>query len=508
LLTTHPQINYMLSAIIKCEKGLLQVKKWMKLFGIHEKSYQERAMRWAILKELGYCETETGCVKTGQSGLIADEMGLGKTIMMLGTWVGNFKKNTLIVVPSALLSQWDALIYKWLGFQPLVYHGHGAKTPIKEIKNNYIVLTTYGMISTRKNPRHSRKWSSPLWDIEWDRIMYDEAHHLRNEKSNKHKGAAKLQSKCQWFMTGTPIQNSEKDLVSLCKLMGIWDEIRENPEDVVKILKPYVMMRSKKDVGLKLAPYEEEIIKIIDYDSKEERELLREIHSKLGFTNVTVENVNEVIGFLSGESHLPMLTRARQACVCPGIITKHLETLKSNGIIPLKYDTIKNETNTKIRKICEKIIQEKKMGNNSLVFCHYIQEMEIINKTLENLSVEMLNGNTTMKNRKIIPTLTPDVLMVQVQSCCEGLNLQQFSCVFFTSPHWNPAVEDQAIARAHRIGQKKKVKVYKYIAAGLGATGGDAGTLSLDQYCVNIQEKKREAMKKFQKDNKRVMMPE
>ena len=65
-------------------------------------------------------------------------------------------------------------------------------------------------------------------------------------------------------MTGTPIQNSEKDLVSLCKLMGIWDEIRENPEDVVKILKPYVMMRSKKDVGLKLAPYEEEIIKIIE----------------------------------------------------------------------------------------------------------------------------------------------------------------------------------------------------------------------------------------------------
>tara|TARA_B100000795_G_scaffold257332_1_gene230483 strand:+ start:717 stop:2201 length:1485 start_codon:yes stop_codon:yes gene_type:complete len=491
----------MSKGIAKCEKGIISVKKWMKMFGIHEKSYQQKAIRWAILKELGYYETSPGiCVPTGKSGLIADEMGLGKTIMMLGTWVGNFKKKTLIVVPSALLNQWDELIYKWLGFQPFVYHGHNSKVPIEDLEKHYIVLTTYGMISTRK-----KNWTSPLWTVEWDRIMYDEAHHLRNEKSNKHKGAANLKSKCQWFMTGTPIQNSEKDLISLCKLMGVWDELRENPENVVEILKPYVMMRSKKDVGLKLKPYEEKIIKITEYDSEEERELLREVHAKLGFTNVTVENVNEVMRFLGGESHLPMLTRARQACVYPGIITEHLETLRSSGVIPRKYENLKNDTNTKIRMICEQINKEKLAGNNSLVFCHYVQEMKIINEMLKNkykLSVEMLNGQTTAKNRKIIPTLTPDVLMVQIQSCCEGLNLQQFSSVFFTSPHWNPAVEDQAIARAHRIGQKKNVKVYKYITAGLGVHGLDSGTLSLDQYCINIQEKKREAMVQFKNDNK------
>jgi len=504
-----------MSTIQKCEKGIVAVKKWMKLFGIHEKSYQQKAIRWAILKELGFYEKSPGlCVPTGKSGLIADEMGLGKTIMMLGTWVGNFKKNTLIVVPSALLNQWDELIYKWLGFHPFVFRGHSARTPIEEIKKHYIVLTTYGMISTRKNKQSRNgslpgKWSSPLWDVKWDRVMYDEAHHLRNEKSNKHKGAANLKSDCQWFMTGTPIQNSEKDLISLCKLIGIWDEMRENPEDVVKILKPYVMMRSKKDVGLKLKPFEEQIVRIINYDSKEEKELLREIHSKLGFTNVTVENVNEVMGFLGGESQLPMLTRARQACVYPGIITDYLDSLKSLGTIPAKCENLKNQTNTKIRMICEQIIKEKNEGHNSLVFCHYVQEMEIINKILkENLEVKMLNGKTSAKDRKLIPTLTPDVLMVQVQSCCEGLNLQQFSSVFFTSPHWNPAVEDQAIARAHRFGQKKRVKVFKYITAGLGSRddGLDSGTLSLDQYCMQVQNKKREAMTQFQKENKR--MPE
>jgi len=498
--------------ISKCEKGIANVKKWMKLFGIHEKSYQQEAIRWAILKELGYYEESPGnLISTGQSGLIADEMGLGKTIMMLGTWVGNFKKNTLIVVPSALLNQWDELIYKWLGIQPFVFRGYAAKTPIEEIKEHYIVLTTYGMISTRKNSKSPIKWTSPLWEIKWDRIMYDEAHHLRNEKSNKHKGAAKLQSDCQWFMTGTPVQNSEKDLISLCKLIGVWNELRENPEKVVEILKPYVMMRSKKDVGLKLKPAEEIVVKITEYDSKEEKELLREVHSKLGFTNVTVENVNEVMRFLGGESPLPMLTRARQACVFPGIITEHLDNLKSNGTIPTKCENLKNKTNTKIRMICEQIMKEKKEGHNSLVFCHYVREMEVINKTLKekyNLEVKMLNGNTSAKDRKLIPTLTPDVLMVQIQSCCEGLNLQQFSSVFFTSPHWNPAVEEQAIARAHRIGQKKSVKVYKYITAGLGSRGLDSGTMSLDQYCLRVQEKKREAMQQFQKENKRICLPE
>ena len=490
-----------------CEESMSIVKKWMKEFGIHEKSYQQEAMRWAITKENGFYKTKDGSYKpTKKSGLIADEMGLGKTIMMLGLWTGNFKRNTLIVVPSALLNQWNDLIYKWLGTRALVFHGHSSKKSIEEIKEAYIVLTTYGMISTRKT-----SWASPLWQINWNRVIYDEAHHLRNEKSNKHRGAAKIISDSKWFMTGTPIQNSEKDLRSLCKLMGIWKEMEEYPEKACEILRPYVMMRSKKDVGIKLKPYEETVINIDKYDSEGERQLLREIHSKLGFTNVTVENVNEVMRFMSGESPLPMLTRARQSCVLPGMITKHIDNQINLGMIPSNVNNFKSSTNTKMRLITEQIEKEKKAGNRCLIFCHYVQEMNTMANILRNkykLNIETLNGQTSAKDRKIIPTLSPDVLMVQIQSCCEGLNLQQFSTVFFTSPHWNPAVEDQAIARAHRIGQTKQVKVYKYIVAGLGVNGDNNGTLSLDQYCMNIQDKKREAMRQFQNDNKRVCMPE
>jgi len=270
-------------------------------------------------------------------------------------------------------------------------------------------------------------------------------------------------------------------------------------------------MRSKKDVGIKLKPYEETVINIDKYDSEGERQLLREIHSKLGFTNVTVENVNEVMRFMSGESPLPMLTRARQSCVLPDMITKHIDNQINLGMIPSNVNNFKSSTNTKMRLITEQIEKEKKAGNRCLIFCHYVQEMNTMANILRNkykLNIETLNGETSAKDRKIIPTLSPDVLMVQIQSCCEGLNLQQFSTVFFTSPHWNPAVEDQAIARAHRIGQTKQVKVYKYIVAGLGVNGTNNGTLSLDQYCMNIQDKKRESMKQFQNDNKRVCMPE
>lgn len=490
------------SAIKKCEEGMIQVEKWMKMFNINSKPYQQTAIRWALLKEQGFYNNCGECQSTGKPGLIADEMGLGKTIMMLGTWVGNFQRNTLIVVPSALLNQWEELIFKWLGIRALVFHGKKSKMSEEDIKQYHIVLTTYGMISTRKS-KGLIKYNTSLWDISWDRIIYDEAHHLRNPKSNKHLGANKLQGDKKWFMTGTPVQNSEKDLVSLCKLMGIWTEIRENPKTAKDILKPYVMMRSKVDVGIELEAYKEEVIKITKYDSEEEVDFLKEIHSKLNFTNVTTDNVNEVMRFLSGDSPLPLLIRARQACVLPSIITSHFEHMRNTGLIPSSVEKIKPVTNTKIRMITEKINQESKLGNSSLVFCHYTQEMETMNDILKNtynLDVEMLNGNTSGKNRKIIPTLTPDVLMVQIQSCCEGLNLQQFSSVFFTSPHWNPAVEDQAIARAHRLGQKKNVKVYKYVVSGLGSNDS---TVSLDQYCINVQEKKRESMVIFQNDNRR-----
>ncbi len=513
----------------KLDTSFININKWMKMFNIQKRDYQTVAMNWCISKENGIHTSFdskgriTGkLIPTRKSGLVADEMGLGKTIVMLGTWVGNFKKNTLIVLPSALLHQWSKLIKKFLGFEPLVFHGHKKNMPIEKIKENYIVLTTYGMVAERPfNKRTREKWHSPLWDIQWDRIIYDEAHHLRNPKSNKHKGALNLKSDISWFITGTPIQNSGKDLISLCKLMGIYDDILEKPKEIVDILRKYTLMRSKKQVGLKMDPVENIIINIDKFDSKEEENVIKSIHSMLSFTNVTVENVDSAIAFLKGDSPLPLLIRARQACIAPTMLSRHVKKLIFQGDIPSDIKWAPCTTNTKLRQIVEKAVE---VDGRILMFCHYVREMELLTEMLtgKGLSVKALNGKISSKERTyiglpaikdddwtkifakskfekqtniikdlIMPMLEPDVLLVQIQSCCEGLNLQQFNNVFFTSPHWNPAVEDQAICRAHRIGQTKKVKVYKFIV-GVGT--------SLDKHCCNIQEKKREAMEKFAKD--------
>jgi len=527
----------------KIEEGFVHIKNWRNLFKIQTRKYQTTAIKWCLAKEQGYHTTYdyegniTGnIIPTKKAGLVADEMGLGKTIVMLGTWVGNFKQNTLIVLPSALLHQWAKLIKKFLGFEPLVFHGNKSRTPAEKITQYHIVLTTYGMISPRpKNKRRPQKhWSSPLWDIHWDRIIFDEAHHLRNSISNKHKGVAKLKSDIKWFITGTPIQNSGRDLISLCKLMGFYDEMLENPKNVVDILRKYTLMRSKKQVGLDMEPVENITIPIVDYDSPEEAKLINDIHSLLSFTNVTVENVDAAIAYLRGDSPLPLLVRSRQTCVAPTILSQHLKKLIAMGEIPSDISWAPCRTNTKLRIITETAVKASKDGR-ILMFCHYIHEMNLLKKMLEEggLTVKMMNGKTRLKERKfiglpfikdddwgkifakskfeentnllqslIMPMLEPDVLLVQIQSCCEGLNLQQFNNVFFTSPHWNPAVEDQAICRAHRLGQKKKVKVYKFITEIETDRGESDGlcVISLDKHCNNIQEKKREAIERFARD--------
>ena len=543
-----------LSSSIK--KSFVNIEKWMKLFNIHKRDYQTKAMRWCLAKEQGFHTNfdndgniKGEIVETKKTGLVADEMGLGKTIVMLGTWVGNFKRNTLIVLPSALLDQWAKLVKKFMGLtdsQLLVYHGNKSKIPIEKVKEYYIVLTTYGMVSTRKNKNKAHPWRSPLWDIKWDRLILDEAHHTRNIRSNKHKGVAKIQSDIKWFITGTPVQNSKKDLVSLCKLLGFYDEMLKNPKEIVNILRKYTMMRSKKQVGLKMEPVENIIVPIDEFDSPEEKKLISDIHSMLSFTNVTVENVDEAIAYLRGDSPLPHLVRARQVCVAPSILSGYLKKMIRQGEIPSDISWSPCKTNTKIRVIAEKANEVRKDGR-ILMFCHYIEEMNILKDFMEKkgLTVKVMNGQTKHKERKfiglpaikdddwdkifdlgpstrrfasqkeclknlIMPMLEPDVLLVQIQSCCEGLNLQQFNNVFFTSPHWNPAVEDQAVCRAHRIGQTKKVKVFKFITTiKAKKITEEQKIISLDMHCNNVQEKKREKMREFANDaSKRRDVPE
>ena len=175
---------------------------------------------------------------TNGGGILADEMGLGKTIAMLALICIN-PKNNLIVVPPALLKQWKFVMNKFIKVTPFIFHGSVVKSVTTEsIKNSEIVLTTYGMISTRK-----KSYKSVLWDVEWGRVIYDEAHNMRDMKSNAFSGAIKIKSEIKWMVTGTPIQNRPEDIYSLALLLG--ERIRGN-EHLKEFIKNRLIRRTKK----------------------------------------------------------------------------------------------------------------------------------------------------------------------------------------------------------------------------------------------------------------------
>ena len=176
-------------------------------------------------------------------GILGDEMGLGKTIQMLGLTVANPKENTLIVVPPALVFQWKEAIDKFMDFTPIVYHGpEKSRYSLTDLKKSPIVLTTYGMISVRvvgavDGVSDRREISSLLSEIKWGRIIYDEAHHLRNPSTRKHRGALSMKSESTWLVTGTPIQNSLRDFNSLCAVLKIPKSFISSCEGITTVVK-------------------------------------------------------------------------------------------------------------------------------------------------------------------------------------------------------------------------------------------------------------------------------
>ena len=217
-------------------------EEWLNMNELQHESHQADAVKWCLQKE-----TDSGV----KGGIIADEMGLGKTIEILGTVYSNNLPNTLIVLPYSLIGQWEKIILKLFGISPLIFHGSNRKRLTEtQIKFHPIVLTTYGLISDIKNkkPMNVYDYENILYNIKWDRVIYDEAHHLRNKATKVNIGARKVKSDIIWLMTGTPIQNSEKDLYTLFGLLGI----KANKDNVETLIQEYMLRRTKEKAGIKL----------------------------------------------------------------------------------------------------------------------------------------------------------------------------------------------------------------------------------------------------------------
>ena len=490
-------------------------RKWCPGAGLDEKKYQLEGIKWCLYHEL-VKKPNAGV----RGGIIADEMGLGKTILMMACIRHNFKAKTLIVLPPALLQQWISVFQRFLGHTPFVYHGSKAKNvTIEKLMQMPVVLTTYGMISPRKVEKGSMEFTySKLHKVEWSRIIYDEAHHLRNLKTKVHDGACKLKADIRWMVTGTPINNKLKDLYALCKVIGLAEVFTPNKEEIKRLLGIHLLRRTKVQVGIKLPPVKTQVVEV-DWSSEAEYDMAADIHSMLHFTGVNKDNVDELIAWLNRHP-LPALTRARQMCIYPQLLHKAVKKMKRKGIIPQDMNLKDIKTNSKITSVVEHVMANRTSGKRKLIFSHYRGEIDILSEKLRNtgMTVQTIDGRTKARNKKqrvmpvvsesqfrtvckvwnAIPSevfgiinsyLAPEVMIVQIQTACEGLNMQHFQEIYFTSPHWNPAVEDQAVARAHRIGQDKPVDVYRFVMNGFGRN-----SISFEQYCSHVQDCKREVM--------------
>jgi SNF2 family DNA or RNA helicase len=441
--------------------------------GLQHKDYQTQGIQFCLRNEMragaGAAMDQT-CVL---GGIVADEMGLGKTIMMIGLTISNFKKRTLIVLPVALVKQWEQQILKTAGHHALVYYGTEKRKITPEmLAEAPIVITTYGHMIRRPN-------FHPLYALKWDRVIFDEAHHVRGRNTQIFKSVETLNVNIRWFVTGTPIQNSIHDLYALCALLGLPTAYYANKDNLREIVKTYVLKRTKKSVGLSLPPLTTKTI-VVKWDSQEEMILSRNLHSGIGCLNVPAladqeqdQDQDQDHANISTPAWFPepspvkigRMIQAKQSCIYPRLACR-----KS---VPRMPPTEDENYSSKISKVVRTILSRKDNGKRKIVFCHFRGEIDYIQARITtafpSLVVRYLDGRTSESERRVIlaPDAGVDVLILQIQTCCEGLNLQQFSEVYFVSPDWNPAVEDQAIARCHRFGQTEPVSVFRFIMAPL-----------------------------------------
>ncbi len=403
----------------------------------------------------------------GLNGILADDMGLGKTLQAL-TLLQKAKEKkgkepSLVICPTSVVFNWEAEIQKFVpDLSVLVLSGTDRKSHFKEIKDYDVVITTYALI---------RRDIEKLKKYQFRYIILDESQNITNAESMTAQSVKRLNSKHKLALSGTPIENKLQELWSVFDFLmpGFLFELSEfnyryvNPimerEDktVEKRLKsqiyPFILRRMKRDVAKDL-PDKVENIAYCEL-SAEQKDFYLEV---LDSTKEELFKSIEQNGLeKSRMSIFSALLRLRQICCHPALYDKeNKKKIKDSG----KFDYLKD--------MLQEIIAE---GHRVLLFSQFVNMLDIVKEWLTetNIKYEYLTGAT--KNRQEVVTRfnTDDsipIFLISLKAGGTGLNLTGADYVIHYDPWWNPAVEDQATDRAYRIGQTKKVFVYRLITKG------------------------------------------
>jgi len=401
--------------------------------------HQKQGVAWLLSME--------NLSKGPHGGFLCDEMGLGKSLQIISTILGNVKKNTLIIVPKSIVTQWEKEIKKFApSLTVFIYDGPDRTKNSNDLRNSDITIAPYSLLTEELKMLHK---------IKWGRVVLDEGHEIRNPSSSKFKAACKLQTDIRWILSGTPVFNSMKDFVTLCVFIGISRNLVQCMTSKVKDL--YILRRCKEDYPMLEIP--ECIFENVELEMYHEEKKLYQyafMDSQQTIKNIfrTAVNVN-----IHNMEIFECLLRARQTMIYPQMYIDGMA--KKHGKIPEFWEGRSKKMETLFKLISEH------PDEKTLVFCQFNKEMDYIH---ENLScpVFRIDGSVLKEDREKQLKLFNEapqnsVFLIQVKAGGQGLNIQCASRIYFTAPCWNPATELQAIGRAHRSGQKRTVYVKKLV---------------------------------------------
>ena len=399
--------------------------------------YQEIGVDWLSFLR----DAELGAV-------LADDMGLGKTLQTICALRGR----TLVVCPKSVVYNWAEEIARFRpGLRTAIYHG--AERELEDKAD--VTLTTYAVL--RLDVAH-------LAEEEWDVIVLDEAQAIKNETSQTARAAFQLRGKFRVALSGTPVENRLEELWSIMHfanpgLLGGRGDFQERyngpigagePGAAKRLrakIRPFVLRRMKREVLPELPPRCEAVLHV-ELDETE-----RSIYDAVRVA--TKKDVAAKLAQGGGGSvlvALEALLRLRQAACHP-------------ELVPGQHAT----SSSKIERLLEALEEAASDGHKALVFSQWTGLLDLVEPHLQSAGIRFtrLDGSTRDRGAVVGEFQSddgPPVMLVSLKAGGTGLNLTAADHVFLLDPWWNPAVEDQAADRAHRIGQDRPVMVYRMVA--------------------------------------------
>ncbi|MGQ0654358.1 MAG: DEAD/DEAH box helicase [Betaproteobacteria bacterium] len=402
------------------------------------------------------------------AGILADDMGLGKTVQALAHLelekdAGRADRPSLVVAPTSVLPNWRDEAARFAPqLRVLLLHGPQRTADRGRIEDSDLVLTSYALLARDR---------AVLEAVDWHLAVFDEAQFLKNYKTQAHAAAAALRARHRVALTGTPIENNLGELWAHFNLLlpgflgdatqfaRTWRTPIEKESDTGRLavlarrVRPFVLRRTRAQVLAELPP-KSEIVQRVELDGAQ-RDLYESLRIAL---DRSVRQAIAEKGIAGSQIHiLDALLKLRQACCDPRLV-KSARAKAAHG------------ASAKLQALREMLAELKAEGRRALLFSQFTSMLDLIEPELPALGMKhvRISGETRDRDTpvKAFQNGDADLFLISLRAGGTGLNLTAADTVIHYDPWWNPAVESQATARAHRIGQDKAIFVFKLIAAG------------------------------------------